>query len=737
MSWVYRRPSDPRQRRRLVPPATRGVQDQTIDGVLFTRAPTFPTGQVDLQLNGVLFAQAPTFPTGSVNLQVNGVTFTRAPTFPAGQINLQLNGILFAQAPTFPTGAVNAQPVTLTGVLFTRAPTFPAGSLSAVLAGVLFTKAPTFPTGAVNAQPVTLTGVLFTRAPTFPTGQINLRLNGVLFTRAPTFATGQIDLRLNGVVFTRAPTFATGLVNLRILGAVFAQAPTFPTGDVSLATGDQTITGVLFPRAPTFPIGAVQAQPVTLTGVLFTRAPTFATGQVDLRLNGVLFSKAGTFPTGAINAQPVTINGVLFTLAPTFPTGTTTLTGTFFWQPDPVTLDLTGPSLILPGLSGHFADTPDINLLDADTAHAQQSLGLHTQTSQVVNTQIATPSVVPPFGTTAVRFETLITGTVFVRIPVSAGPLDPNAPVVAPNSLYTMEVWAFTEASGVSGHGEFNWLTSSGGFAGTVAGSNTPVALTAGTWTRFRHTGTSPSNAASMSTGFRVTTSSVGDQIFFCTVMVAAGDVAAFVPSLRIVGDVDMRAEIAWTDSSPSVDEHLIDIRSGNNGIHLLNDSSASQLFARHGDGTVTRGNTGILLTPMVSGTFHKIRTEFDISAGEALWYLDDVLQDTNTGLSTNAGLPSGLPLVVGAVQGGAANNVDGKLRDAEVRDGKAGPIVARFDADDFKVGDSDGATAVDVTGRTWTLHGAATRITSGGPVRHTGDNVLYTKLEPAVTNPL
>lgn len=85
---------------------------QTIDGVLFTRAPTFPTGQI--------------------NLQLNGVTFTRAPTFATGAINLQLTGVLFTRAGTFPSGAVNAQPVTLAGVLFTATVLFPTGSVTLI-----------------------------------------------------------------------------------------------------------------------------------------------------------------------------------------------------------------------------------------------------------------------------------------------------------------------------------------------------------------------------------------------------------------------------------------------------------------------------------------------------------------------------------------------------------------------------------------------------------------------------
>ncbi len=230
MSWVYRRPFRPQQKRKLTPSLFTAVTgDQTINGVLFTKAPTFPTGQVNLQLNGVLFTRAPTFATGQVNLELAGVLFTRAPTFATGQVNLRLNGVVFTRAPTFPTGAVQAQPVTLAGVLFTRAPTFPTGQVNLQAVGVLFTRVPTFATGQVNLQ---LNGVLFTRAPTFPVGDVSLAggdqtINGVLFAKAPTFPTGQVNLRLVGATFTRAPTFPTGTVNLRLAGVLFTSAPIF------------------------------------------------------------------------------------------------------------------------------------------------------------------------------------------------------------------------------------------------------------------------------------------------------------------------------------------------------------------------------------------------------------------------------------------------------------------------------------------------------------------------------
>ena len=733
MSWVYRRPSDPRRRRKLVPPATRGAAAQTITGVLFTRAPTFATGDVQPQpvtLTGVLFTRAPTFPTGQVNLQLNGVLFTRAPTFAAGQVDLQLNGVTFTRAPTFPAGQANLR---LNGVLFTRAPTFPAGSVASVLAGVLFTRAPTFPTGAVQAQPVTLTGVLFTRAPTFATGSINLQLVGATFTRAPTFPTGSVDLRLAGVLFTRAPTFATGRVNLRILGAVFALAPTFPTGDISLATGDQTITGVLFTRAPTFPTGAVNAQPVTLTGVLFAQAPTFATGQIDLRLAGVLFTRAGTFPTGAVNAQPVTVNGVLFTLAPTFPTGIMRLSALSFWVDNKVATDISGRSLILPGLTGHFADTPDINLMASDEAHIFQSIGLWNAIPTGAThtlTPVANPETFSGFAKENVA--TLSTG---VRIRCGAADDSENVAPVVGGQTYSFATLVFLERAGTITY-VVRWNDGAGGPSGGPDHFPGAVAQPAG-WAFATTTAVAPAGALSFALELRVEGNNIGDDIKVGQSITRDGATSTFVPSLRIVGDVDMEMLMA-ADNWASGEQLGIGNRSGNFGYETTFGAADTQIFGRHGTGAA-RATAGVFLAGKVDGQYSQMRAYFDISAGE--WnFVQDAESDLNKGgFSTLPGAPvaAGAAIDVGA-RDGTGVLFSGRTRWAETRDGIGGPVVARFDAADFIAGDSDGATAIgSIDGRTWTLHGAATRITSGGPVRHTDNNVGYAKLVPSVSNPL
>lgn len=194
---------------------------------------------------------------GDQNL--DGVLFSRAPTFPNGRLDLQVSGALFTRPPTFPAGTLT--PVnTLAGVLFSRAPVFPAGQVQAeqTLAGVLFSRAPVFPAGVVAAEQ-TLAGVLHTVAPVFPTGRLDLNLGGVLFARSPVFPTGTVTglNTLSGVLFSRAPTFPAGvLLQAQVLaGVLFARAPVFPAG--VLTPGPVTITGVLFSVHPAFPAGAV------------------------------------------------------------------------------------------------------------------------------------------------------------------------------------------------------------------------------------------------------------------------------------------------------------------------------------------------------------------------------------------------------------------------------------------------------------------------------------------------
>ena len=64
--------------------------------------------------------------------------------------------------------------------------------------------------------------------------------------------------------------------------------------------------------------------------------------------------------------------------------------------------------------------------------------------------------------------------------------------------------------------------------------------------------------------------------------------------------------------------------------------------------------------------------------------------------------------LEIGAVNSGAAAFWEFDCYRGVVRDGIGGTIIADFNGDDFVIGDSDTDTAVDSTGKTWTIFGAS-----------------------------
>ena len=149
------------RRNMAIPSIFAAVGDQTLNGVLFSPTPVFPTGSVDPQpvtTDGVLFSPSPVFPTGSVDPQA-----------------VTLAGVLFAPTPVFPTGSVDPQALTIAGVLFSPSPVFPTGIVTpgpVTIAGVLFAPSPVFPVGQLFGGVVTIAGVLFSPSPVFPVGQL-------------------------------------------------------------------------------------------------------------------------------------------------------------------------------------------------------------------------------------------------------------------------------------------------------------------------------------------------------------------------------------------------------------------------------------------------------------------------------------------------------------------------------------------------------------------------------------
>lgn len=335
-----------------------GGGTQTLDGALFTKAPTFSTGAITTSyaLAGAEFTKAPTFSTGAItsNYNLTGAEFLKAPTFFQGVVTpgaVTLNGVLFTQAPTFFAGDISTSGglQTLDGALFTSTPSFPQGTVTSTyaLAGAEFTNTPVFPQGAVTAS-FQIDGVLFTSAPTFPQGAVttSFELLGAEFTKAPTFFTGTLTVgavTLDGVLFTNAPLFNAGVLTQEggpqpLGGTLFQSTPTFPQG--AITTGAVSLDGVLFTSAPSFPTGTVSAT-FTLNGVEFTSTPVFPQGAIlaDQVLAGAEFLNSPVFFIGTVGVQG-SLDGVLFQNSPSFFVGTLTQSGGSFWRPNPVAYTL-------------------------------------------------------------------------------------------------------------------------------------------------------------------------------------------------------------------------------------------------------------------------------------------------------------------------------------------------------------------------------------------------------------
>ena len=232
--------------------------------------------------------------TNYYGLLRRSIPYTIISTTPASQ----LDGTLFTKAPTFPTGALSAGSVTSTGTLFTKAPTFPTGTVTGgtILAGTLFTTAPTFPTGTVTAGSVTVTGgATFQTAPTFPTGAVtggNV-LTGSVYQQAPTFPTGSLTagaVTSNGTLYTVAPTFPTGALTetgVMALATITLTVDT-PTVTITIPMSTNVIIGTTVTATATFRnVSDKLADPNTVTATLKDPAGTITNPTASMESTGV------------------------------------------------------------------------------------------------------------------------------------------------------------------------------------------------------------------------------------------------------------------------------------------------------------------------------------------------------------------------------------------------------------------------------------------------------------------
>ncbi len=198
--------------------------------------------------------------------------------------------------------------------------------------------------------------------------------------------------------------------------------------------------------------------------------------------------------------------------------------------------------------------------------------------------------------------------------------------------------------------------------------------------------------------------------------------------SLDITGDIRLIADVSLADVTPAVEERLIFKWSGTErsyGMAIGTTGLVRIQWSTNGvDQPVLSSSVAI---PYVADQRFQVRADFDVDAGasdkevtfftrlpgEAWVQLGSVINQAGT-TSIHSGTEA---LSVGASDGGGFGGVEGQLYAAQVFDGIGGSptLVADFNANDFSIGDSDTDTAVDSTGKTWTIRGTGSFIRVNG----------------------
>ena len=335
------------------------------------------------------------------------------------------------------------------------------------------------------------------------------------------------------------------------------------------------------------------------------------------------------------------------------------------------------PFITLNGDPGEFLSRADVNLLDADTAHLQQSIGTWLHASGSTGPTLA--SDIPPiFGTFHGKTSTSTGADVRLRTALGV-----DGQPALPDTVYSVS--AYLARGSTSTPGTNVRLRTTFYDAGGVAIQETlrdPVPLpVANEWVHVTMLELSPplTEFVGMSVAWIGGGLQIGDELYWDANLIAERSDPTFVPSLRIVGNLDLEARAAsvdWTDTH----QDLIDNRDVALG-YLLRISPTGGVIFSYGNGATNR-QAESSAPGFVDGVTATVRATLDI-AGTIEWFLDGVPFDT-AGSDPGAGVPSDLDVAIGIESQNHINwPFHGDIEYAQIRDGIDGPVVYRMDAAD------------------------------------------------------
>ena len=328
------------------------------------------------------------------------------------------------------------------------------------------------------------------------------------------------------------------------------------------------------------------------------------------------------------------------------------------------------PFITLNGDPGEFLSRADDNRWDADSAHIQQGRGAQIGSASAIE---LSPDV-PMFGDNSLKITPTATTTRMVRQQFA------TCPPVVPGNVYAGSIEFQPVTAGMQVSSRLNWYDIAGGVLGSDESVGVP--LTVGEKTVASVVATAPALAATAGLEVIYRTVAGGDPPAVTDILYAGkwctreGSDPLFVPSLRIVQDLDIRSKLAavWTQDGTIYARWPA---GGNNSVtlNLRLGGQPGLLFSN--DGAVS--NTVITVGfAAVDNVPTELRFINEIGVGSS-WFVDGNLLNT----SADIGSPFNGSGQAQVGQRDLFDPITADIEYVEVRDGIDGPVVYRMDAAD------------------------------------------------------
>lgn len=372
------------------------------------------------------------------------------------------------------------------------------------------------------------------------------------------------------------------------------------------------------------------------------------------------------------------------------------------------------PGLHLPGTDGNYASIPDVNLLDADTAHLHQSQGAWA----VVGAS--------PVGLSNVRSLIGDNSLHMVSDGVDLFPvMSPKVSIVA-GQKYSTTVQIYGDVI-VDVRNRLDWYDNTGtriNLSNGVWGQTV-----AGGWTEFTVTATAPVGAVEVEVRPHITNAVLNDEFWMDKVCLRKGPDPTFVPSTRITGDLDLRFFGAADDWTPGAQSALVAKWDGTQRSYLfrLQTNGTVKLFLSD-DGSTFPSATSSMAVPFTNEEFNGLQVTWRQSDGRVQFFTADNPYDPKNTAWTQLGVDQTLtlisihdgtsPLEVGSQDGGLFT-LASNIQQIQTLDGIDGPIVASADFTRYKE-----LTEFETPeGHTFTINGANSEL--GVPQEMTKEDML------------